>query len=154
MRNSLNAQRAGLADRVRLIEAPSYEALPSLLKERAKLDFAFIDGMHTFDYALLDFFYVDKLLSPGGYVAFDDLWMPAIRKVIAFVLRNRSYELVKLEARSSFQQQTGTIRVYRSYYADLSLICSGILAEQRFQLKIYSCQLETTANPCLAGFSS
>jgi predicted O-methyltransferase YrrM len=109
MRNSLNAQRAGLADRVRLIEAPSYEALPSLLKERAKLDFAFIDGMHTFDYALLDFFYVDKLLSPGGYVAFDDLWMPAIRKVIAFVLRNRSYELVKLEARSSFQQQTGTI---------------------------------------------
>jgi hypothetical protein len=44
--------------------------------------------------------------------------------------------------------------VYRSYYADLSLICSGILAEQRFQLKIHSCQLETTANPCLAGFSS
>jgi serine/threonine protein kinase len=44
--------------------------------------------------------------------------------------------------------------VYRSYYADLSLTCSGILAEQRFQPKIHSCQLETTANPCLAGFSS
>jgi hypothetical protein len=43
-------------------------------------------------------------------------------------------------------------RVYRSYYADLSLTCSGILAEQRFQPKIHSCQLETTANPCLAGF--
>jgi hypothetical protein len=44
--------------------------------------------------------------------------------------------------------------VYRSYYADLSLICSGTLTEQRFQPKVHSCQLEITANPCLAGFSS
>jgi hypothetical protein len=30
-----------------------------------QVDFAFMDGWHTFDYTLLDFFYTDKL---GGHV--------------------------------------------------------------------------------------
>lgn len=57
------------------------------------LDFVFVDGSHLFDHVLIDFFYMDKLLKAGGYVMFDDLCMPSIRKVINFILRNRSYSL-------------------------------------------------------------
>lgn len=46
-----------------------------------RFDFVFIDGRHLFDCVLVDFFYVDRLLEIGGYLALDDLWMPAVRKV-------------------------------------------------------------------------
>jgi hypothetical protein len=58
-------------------------------------DFAFVDGRHHFDYVLVDFFYIDKLLRVGGYAVFDDLWLPQVRKVVSFVLRNRDYALVR-----------------------------------------------------------
>ena len=45
-----------------LIEKKSYEAMPELLKKgEENYDFIFIDGWHTFDYTLVDFFYSDKL---------------------------------------------------------------------------------------------
>jgi predicted O-methyltransferase YrrM len=90
----LNLKKAGLAPYLRFIEAPSDEALPQLHIEGAAFDFAFIDGWHTFDYALVDFFYLDKMLTVGGYLAFDDVAMPSVRRVVAYVLTNRSYQLV------------------------------------------------------------
>ena len=39
------------------------------------------------------------MLPRGGHIVFDDLWMPSIRKVIAFALRNKNYEM--LSARPS-----------------------------------------------------
>ncbi len=90
----LNIKRAGLSEKLQLFEAFSYEVLPQLLAEGKKIDFAFIDGSHQFDYTLVDFFYVDKLLEVGGYVVFDDIWMPGIRKVLYFILKNRGYEIV------------------------------------------------------------
>ncbi|MEQ8384027.1 MAG: class I SAM-dependent methyltransferase [Coleofasciculus sp. A1-SPW-01] len=104
----LNIKRAGLEDRFRFIESPSYTALPQLLVAEEKFDFAFIDGNHLFDYALLDFFYIDKLLQVGGYIMFDDLWMPSVRKAVSFVLRNRAYKLVKIKTDASF-----SLRFYR-----------------------------------------
>jgi predicted O-methyltransferase YrrM len=91
----LNVRRAGLEDRLRLIEARSDEALPRLRDEGVRLDFALIDGRHLFDVALLDFYYVDRMLDAGGVVAFHDTWMPAIADVIAFVRRNRHYERMR-----------------------------------------------------------
>jgi len=32
------------------------------------VDFAFIDGNHVFEYVLVDFFLIDKLLRPGGAI--------------------------------------------------------------------------------------
>jgi predicted O-methyltransferase YrrM len=88
-----NLRRAGLADRVRVIEAGAQLVLPRLVDEGVQLDFAFIDGMHLFDYALIDFFYVDQMLATGGYVAFHDTWMPAVSNAAAFVTTNRHYEV-------------------------------------------------------------
>lgn len=93
----LNVERAGLSHRLRFLEAASYDALPRLLNEGLQLDFAFIDGAHWFDFALVDFFYVNRMLSVGGLVAFDDLWMPAVRRVVSFVVSNLDYEVVPVK---------------------------------------------------------
>jgi len=68
-----------------LIEEPSELALPELLKKGRVFDFALIDGWHTFDQTLVDFFYVNRLLRVGGIVAFDDIHMPSVNKVARYV---------------------------------------------------------------------
>ena len=70
-------------------------ALPDLIRRGHKADFIFIDSQHIFDEMLVEFYFADKLLTVGGLVAFDDMWMPAIRSVTNFVLRNRRYEVVR-----------------------------------------------------------
>ena len=78
-----------------LIEQPSALALPSLLASGLKVQFALIDGWHTFDQVLLDFFYVDKLLEDGGIVAFDDVVMPAINRAVRYLLNYPNYRIVE-----------------------------------------------------------
>jgi predicted O-methyltransferase YrrM len=92
----LNVQRAGLADRVRVIEERSDAALPQLVAEGVELDLALIDGSHLFDYTLVDFFHADRMLRTGGVVVFHDTWMPAVRQAASFVIENRDYQ--KLDA--------------------------------------------------------
>ena len=90
----LNVRRAGLEKFLEFYDSPSHEILPRFVADKKFVDFIFIDGSHLFDYVLLDFFYADKLLRNGGYIMFDDLWMPSIRKVMAFIMENRNYELL------------------------------------------------------------
>jgi len=88
-----NIEKAGFRHMVRFFEACSHEVLPRLLAEREQFDFIFIDGYHVFDAVLLDFYYADRLVKPGAYIMFHDIWMPSVRKAIAFILRNRAYRL-------------------------------------------------------------
>jgi predicted O-methyltransferase YrrM len=90
--NHLNA--AGFDDMVEFHERSSQAVLPQLAAEGRRFDFAFIDGWHTFDHALIDFFYIDQMLEIGGIIVFDDVGYAAINGVLRFVLSNRSYELV------------------------------------------------------------
>jgi len=83
--------RAGLKDRHEMHEDYDYNVLPKLLTSGLKIDFAYIDGWHTFDYTLLDWWYVDKMLNAGGIVAFNDCAWPAVDKAIQFVLTHRKY---------------------------------------------------------------
>jgi predicted O-methyltransferase YrrM len=91
----LNLRRAGLEDRVRVIEARSDEALPRLRDEGLRIDFALIDGLHLFDATLVDFFHADRMLDAGGVVVFHDTWMPAVAQAVAYVRANRAYEPVE-----------------------------------------------------------
>jgi len=52
-----NLKRAGYEGIVEFHEERSHECLPALLKNGVKIDFAFVDGGHTFDYVMVDFFY-------------------------------------------------------------------------------------------------
>ena len=105
----LNIERAGLQDKLRFFEASADEVLPQLVTQQEKFDFAFIDGLHLFDYTVVEFFYIDKLLSVGGYIAFDDVWMPSVRKVISFVLKNRAYKLIAIDTKPSFTKRIARI---------------------------------------------
>jgi predicted O-methyltransferase YrrM len=63
----------GYEDRHTLIEKKSNVALPELLNKKDLIfDFIFIDGWHTFDYTLVDFFYSNLLLKIGGFIMIDD----------------------------------------------------------------------------------
>jgi predicted O-methyltransferase YrrM len=90
----LNVERAGLQRWLRFIEAPSADALPHLIRTGERVEFAFIDGGHLFDFALVDLFLVDQLLEIHGLVVFDDVWMPSVRRVVSFAITNRAYEVV------------------------------------------------------------
>ena len=81
-----NLDRAGFTPLIEFHEQPSHRALARFEAEGRRIDFAFIDGFHTFDYAFVDFFFVDKLLEVGGAVAFDDADWPSVRRVVRFVL--------------------------------------------------------------------
>jgi predicted O-methyltransferase YrrM len=90
----LNLRRAGF-EFWELIEQPSELALPSLLKQGLKVQFVLIDGSHTFDQVLVDFFFVDRLLEDGGIVAFDDADMAAIHRVVRYILNYPNYRLLE-----------------------------------------------------------
>lgn len=77
-----------------LIEQPSEIALPELLKRGENYDFAFIDGWHTFDHALLDFFYINRLLKVKGIVVFDDVLWPSINKLLRYISQYPNYEII------------------------------------------------------------
>jgi len=83
--------RAGFEKRHELIEDYDYNVLPRLLATNLKIEFAYIDGWHTFDYALVDWWYVDKMLTVDGIVGFNDCSWPSVDKVIRFVLSHRKY---------------------------------------------------------------
>ena len=89
-----NLKRAGYESMVEFHEERSHECLPGLLKKGVKIDFALVDGAHTFDYVMVDFFFIDKLLNVGGIIVFDDTGYSSIRKVCRYVLTNMRYTSV------------------------------------------------------------
>lgn len=89
-----NLRKAGHEEIIEFYNEESQVALPRLESEGKKVDFAFIDGAHTFDHALVDFFYVDRMLNVGGVVAFDDAEFPSVRKVLRFIVKNRNYRVI------------------------------------------------------------
>ena len=105
-------ERAGYGSMLTLIEEPSQLVLPRLAAAGERFDFGFIDGWHTFDHTLIDFFFIDQMLETGGFVVFDDVGYPAINAVVRFILANRDYELVK--ALHSEQQPTTGLRMRRA----------------------------------------
>jgi len=84
----------------KLIEKKSYEALPELLKKEGDgaFDFIFIDGWHTFDYTLVDFFYSDLLLKIGGIIIIDDALHAGVAKCVNYIDSNYSSFYKKLES--------------------------------------------------------
>jgi len=90
-----NLRSAGFGDLVEFMEMPSAEALPRLLSQGLQVDFALIDGWHSFDQVMVDFFYVDRLLRVGGVVVLDDAHMPGVRKACRYIVTNRPYSVLR-----------------------------------------------------------
>ena len=88
-----NLQDAGVADVVEFHEEPSELFLPRLVAEGRTLDLVFIDGLHRFDQAFVEFYYVNRLLRPGGIVLFDDAARRSVNRVIRHALTYPAYEV-------------------------------------------------------------
>lgn len=89
----LTLHRAGLEQWVSLDPRPSHWALPDIEEVGERIQFAFVDGSHLFDYVMADFMAIDRILDIGGMIAFDDSDWPAITGVIRFAIANRDYEV-------------------------------------------------------------
>jgi len=74
-----------------LIEEPSFRALSRLLQAETPFDFVFLDGWKTFDYLAHELFIINRLLSDGGCVMFDDTHMPAVHRAIGLLTRHYGY---------------------------------------------------------------
>jgi predicted O-methyltransferase YrrM len=88
-----NIVRAGYEHLVDLHEANSEIELPRLLATGTEIQAAFIDGWHTFDHTLIDFFYINKMLAIGGIVILDNTNLPAVRRIADHILTYPAYRL-------------------------------------------------------------
>ncbi len=109
-----NIQRAGYAHIIELHETPSELALPKLLAEGTKIQTAVIDGWHTFDHTLVDFFYINKMLEVGGVVILDDANWPSILPVTQHIRTYPAYEpfepFARVASRRSPRMLLGKVR--------------------------------------------
>ncbi|HEX8330579.1 MAG TPA: class I SAM-dependent methyltransferase [Hymenobacter sp.] len=86
-------EQAGYADNLEFVEEFCYISLPKILASGRKFDFAYIDSTKQMDWLLVNFFYLDKLLSKNGIIVFDDVDFPGIRKLLRYISQFPSYEV-------------------------------------------------------------
>jgi predicted O-methyltransferase YrrM len=92
-----NIRDAGFASLVDFREERSEVALPRLLEEHVVLDFAFVDGWHTFDQVMVEFYFINRLLRVGGVIAFDDANRRSINRVVRHALTYPAYRVYATE---------------------------------------------------------
>jgi predicted O-methyltransferase YrrM len=101
---------AGLSDLHELREEPDFVALPALLADGQKFDLVYIDGLHSLEYVLLDFFYADRLLNIGGVVGFNDCDWPAVIPTLKFVEKYRRYERLSVGLSPTYEASNRVAR--------------------------------------------
>jgi len=94
-----HARTAGFLSMIDFYEDRSEYVLPQLLKEGTTIDFALIDGWHTFDQVMLEFYYLNRILHVGGVIAFDDANRRSINRVIRHALTYPAYRVYGTEAK-------------------------------------------------------
>jgi predicted O-methyltransferase YrrM len=87
----LNIRRAKLNKFHKLIENYSCLAMPDLITKKAKYDLIFIDGMHLFDYTLIDVFFAVSLLNKNGIIVIDDIRHAGVKKALKHMLANYKF---------------------------------------------------------------
>jgi hypothetical protein len=75
---------AGLDSMSTLMLDPSSIALPQLLNQGFAADAAFVDGSHRFHEVFVDFYFLRKIVRPGGLVVIDDSWVPSVRSAARY----------------------------------------------------------------------
>jgi predicted O-methyltransferase YrrM len=79
---------AGLDACTELLTAPSSLALAGLYAGGTRADAAFVDGSHRFHEVFVDFYFLRKIVRPGGLIALDDDWTPSVRAAARYYERN------------------------------------------------------------------
>ena len=87
-------RQSGYEEELEFYEEYSYKVLPSLLSDGRRFDFVYIDSTKVFDWLLVDFFFIDKMLEIGGIIVFDDTGYFSIRKLARLIQGLPHYNVV------------------------------------------------------------
>jgi predicted O-methyltransferase YrrM len=85
---------AGLDSITRLLRAWSSLTLPELLAEGLVADAAFVDGSHRFHEVFVDFYFLRKIVRPGGLIVIDDDWTPSVRTAVRYYEKNLGWTAI------------------------------------------------------------
>lgn len=96
IRNYCNKQQISV-DKIFFVQMYSSAGLPSLDAGRPTLDFALIDGDHTFPHPMIDYYYINERLKVGGLLAIDDMNIPTVRMLHQFLLTEPAYECLRFD---------------------------------------------------------
>jgi len=91
-----NLRQAGFGNLVDIHEQLSELCLPQLMEQGYRYDFAYVDGWHTFDHVLVEFFYINRMLEIGGIVLFDDVHLPSLQKILALIKGYDCYDTLPM----------------------------------------------------------
>ena len=108
-----NLRLAGFGHLTECMETYSRLALPELAARGIRAEFAFIDGWHTFDHVLTDFFHMDQILAVGGVVVFDDVFFPGVHLACRYVAANRAYRVVACTQKVGDYKPSNWARILR-----------------------------------------
>ena len=113
-----NVYQTGLYPMMRLVEEKSHVALPKLLEQygEGSFDVIFIDGMHLYDYTLVDAFYAALLLKKGGMMVIDDVRHPSVKEVAWYL--NDNYGHFKRLTSDDIAHYTNTMGVWKKEAED------------------------------------
>jgi len=100
-----NVRDAGFGSLLDFREQRSELALPRLVEEELTIEFALVDGWHTFDQVMVEFYYLNRLLRVGGVIVFDDADRRSVNRVIRHALTYPAYRVYGTE-----KDQTGPPR--------------------------------------------
>lgn len=118
---------SGLGPRHQLIRNNSNIALPELFSAGHKFGLIFMDGWKTFDHLAFEMYLFNQMLETGGVVAFDDAYMPSVRKAIRLLKSHYGYEEVQYNShnqtmRLRLRQILMTKSFHRPYRALLKVV--------------------------------
>lgn len=124
-----NLGAAGFSN-FRLIEQRSEFVLPALCAEGAMFDLVFVDGWHTLDHVMVEFFYIDRMLPVGGVVAFDDTSLTGLNRLMRYITRYPNY--LCLGSRGDLRPTAARrmLNVLRSIVGAISLPLGGRLRSE------------------------
>jgi predicted O-methyltransferase YrrM len=83
---------AGLDSIAELITGWSSAALPQLVADGFVADAAFVDGSHRFHEVFVDFYFLRKIVRPGGLIVIDDSEVPSVRTAVSYYEQNLGWE--------------------------------------------------------------
>jgi predicted O-methyltransferase YrrM len=104
-RGAANVARAGFPF-FDVIEQGSEIALPALLNSGKTYDMALIDGLHTADQTLVDFYYLDRMIPVGGIIVIDDVNARAVNKIAHYISTYPNYRLIGTSGPRGFERRT------------------------------------------------
>jgi predicted O-methyltransferase YrrM len=96
--------RAGVAGMVEHHAEQSQTALPRLVAEGRRFDFAFVDGNHRYDAVFLDLIYLGRLVRGGGLIVLDDYQLPAIARAASFCVTNLDWTFEEVSPADAHHQ--------------------------------------------------